>query len=305
MTKTPRAAALLSLLLLACLFGLTSCQQVNAEPLQEPPQPLTLTMSLQYYDKLGNCLEVPALSGGEPTEDLALVNRELNRCAQELQARVDALNTSNEPGFLRCLCFPVSGERYLSLTLFEYNEQADNLLTDGPTLHSWVYDREEGRLVTENEILAMAETTLDDIFEQILRQHTSPPPPPEELELLGFLLSMELFTRNEDYNAARSGTRQWDYTGFVPLSREAAEYAPAAQFLRERLWARELEGDEYASFFGPCLHITEVSAVENGWQFGIVNRDWNSNGFPPQFTLTASGGERGWTILEDIPISGG
>lgn len=542
MTKTPRAAPLLPLLLLFCLFGLTSCQQENMEPPQEPPQPLALTMSLQYYDKLGNYLEVPTLSGGEPTEDLALISQELDRYAQELQARVDALNTSNEPGFLRCLCLPVSGERYLSLVLFEYNEQADNLLTEGPALHSWVYDQEEGRLVTEDEALAMAETTLDEIFKQILRQHTSPPRPPEELDLLGFLLSkegtptfflnawvpvtdgqfsylytwsqgeltrlytydlpffslnldrfdpplyhqwysdwdsqppggfndppfneytipkllaeeamsiqlntthsapevlarrtagpytlllilqdsgvhagglgnlalgvwdsgvqaftgefwtlggdyglcasweeegayyllcantgagsgwegssgtgwfrfdetgleqlttlpdfarealpelpddaqlfddtyeydwhddhkilpvpggMELYTRNEDYNAARPGTRQWDYTGFVPLSREAAEYRPAAEFLREQLWARELEGDDYASFFGPYLHISEVSAVENGWQFGIVNRSWNSNGFPSQFTLTVAGGGQGWTILEDIPVSGG
>ena len=119
-------------LALALCLVLAACQRQAANP-EPPPQPVALAMALQYYDKLGSYLEVPAFTGGELPEGLAAVNQELDRYSQDLQGRLEALNTSNDPGWLRCLCFPVSGERYLSLALFEYNEQAVRSCAPGST----------------------------------------------------------------------------------------------------------------------------------------------------------------------------
>ena len=179
-------AALLILTLAVCVLcgNLVSCRG------EKQPEEITLSMRLQYYDKLGNYLEVPALSGAELPEALAAVDEELEEYTRALQSRLKELNTSNEEGYLRCLCFPSVQGRYLSLLLFQYDDRV-YYISDGPEMRSWVWDREEERLVTPEEALAAAGTTLEALKMQILRQHNTILKAPEHLDLMGFRLDGE------------------------------------------------------------------------------------------------------------------
>ena len=98
---------LLGLAALAALLcgSLVSCQTRPSAP--------ALTMEVQYYDMLGNWVEVPALvfPDGREAEEGMDVSRELSALAQDYRAAIDAIPQGQAGDWFRCLCYPSLTDR--------------------------------------------------------------------------------------------------------------------------------------------------------------------------------------------------
>ena len=184
-------AWLIALAALAALLcgSLVSCQTRPSAP--------ALTMEVQYYDMLGNWVEVPALvfpDGREAEEGMA-VSRELSALAQDYRAAIDAIPQGQAGDWFRCLCYPSLTDRYLSLVLYQYDSgAAAGLAGAAAHLSTWVYDLQSGHLVTEDEALALAGTDLAALHTQLEQELTADPADSwvlEELSLAGFRVGAE------------------------------------------------------------------------------------------------------------------
>ena len=152
---------LIALALLGCCV-LTSCQPNEAE--SSPP----FTMELQYYDELGNYIEVPTLippEGQENNLEIQAMNDELAYLLQKYSRQTADPIARMAPG-TKCLFYPTETKRFFNLLLYRQEEH-----TDSPylTLTSWVYDREDNRRLTLGEALALSGTDLNTV-EEGLRQ---------------------------------------------------------------------------------------------------------------------------------------
>lgn len=172
-----------------CVFcgNIVSCQQQPAQP--------TIIMETQYYDNHHNYLELPMLSlpAGEKNEAVEAINAGLTQLGKQYDF------TETDPGMARrCVLYPSTTNRYISLVFFETSsDHSDN---DGyGTVYSWVYDKKEGVQVTEEDALALAETTREALFsdleEAIANDPEDPrglyPDTPDPIALMGFRIKAD------------------------------------------------------------------------------------------------------------------
>lgn len=125
--------------------GLVACRSTT--------QAGSFTMDTQYYDALGNYIEIPRLtSEGEGAQE---VNQALAALKSQYQTVMNA--PMNTAGGQRCLFYPAVTERYDNLIFYLDSASSGN---DGD-IHTLVYDRQEDRVVTLTEALELAGTTED------------------------------------------------------------------------------------------------------------------------------------------------
>ena len=178
--------ALVGAVILLC-GSLVSCQS-------QAKQVSPVELQLQYYDQLGNYVEVPTLAVPE-TEDARALNEELSALATEYRTAIDQISYGQQGDWFRCLCYPTQTDRYLSLVLYRYDQAtAAGLAGFSPTLSTWVYDRKEGRLVTEDEAWSLAGTSLEALRAQLAEEIAAAPTDNqalEEVSLAGFRIGTE------------------------------------------------------------------------------------------------------------------
>ena len=178
--------ALVGAIILLC-GSLVSCQN-------QTRQASTVELQLQYYDQLGNYVEVPTLAVPE-TEDSRAVNGALSALAEEYRAAIGQIPQGQPGDWFRCLCYPTRTDRYLSLVLYRYDfGAAVGLAGFSPTLSTWVYDLQEGRLVPEDEAWRLAGTSLEELRAQLEKEIASDPTDSWTLEavtLAGFRIGAE------------------------------------------------------------------------------------------------------------------
>ena len=125
--------------------GLVACRSTT--------QAASFTMDTQYYDALGNYIEIPRLtSEGEGAQT---VNQALS--ALKSQYRTVMAAPMNTAGGQRCLFYPAITERYDNLIFYLDSASSGN---DGD-FYALVYDRQEDRVVTLTEALELAGITED------------------------------------------------------------------------------------------------------------------------------------------------
>ena len=178
--------ALVGAIILLC-GSLVSCQN-------QAKQASTVELQLQYYDQLGNYVEVPTLAVPE-TEDSRAVNGALSALAEEYRAAIDQISQGQPGDWFRCLCYPTRTDRYLSLVLYQYDQgAAAGLAGFSPTLSTWVYDLQEDRLVSEDEAWTLAGTNLEELRAQLEEETAATPTDGQALEevtLAGFRIGAE------------------------------------------------------------------------------------------------------------------
>lgn len=176
----------ITLVALAALLcgSLVSCQKGTSSP--------TLVMDLQYYDQLGNYVEVPALAlpQGEENETVQAINGELAALAQQYRTAIQQIPQDQQGDWFRCLCYPSLSGDYLSLVLYQDSLGAyQGLIGSNPALSSWVYNWKSGHLVTEEEAWNLAGTDLAALRTQLSEEIAADPTDDwslEELSLVGF-----------------------------------------------------------------------------------------------------------------------
>ena len=125
--------------------GLVACRSAT--------QAASFTMDTQYYDALGNYIEIPRLtSEGEGAQT---VNQALS--ALKSQYRTVMAAPMNTAGGQRCLFYPAITERYDNLIFYLDSASSGN---DGD-FYALVYDRQKDRVVTLTEALELAGITED------------------------------------------------------------------------------------------------------------------------------------------------
>lgn len=125
--------------------GLVACRSAT--------QAASFTMDTQYYDALGNYIEIPRLtSEGEGAQ---VVNQALSALKSQYQTVMAA--PMNTAGGQRCLFYPAITERYDNLIFYLDSASSGN---DGD-FYALVYDRQEDRVVTLTEALELAGITED------------------------------------------------------------------------------------------------------------------------------------------------
>ena len=163
--RRPPVFLLLPAMLLIILCGsLVSCQ--NREPA------VSLVMDVQYYDALGNYIEIPALAVSAETQTpqgVTAINESLAQLKQEYQPLLEGtLDSSLSSRENHCLLYPAQTQRYWSLVLFR-----EVFHTDLNTGHvtSFVLDRETGQQVTLAEALTLAGQTEDSLCQALADQY--------------------------------------------------------------------------------------------------------------------------------------
>ena len=204
--KRPPLPFLILMFAIAIFCGnLVSCQQRPAEP--------TLIMAEQYYDSYGNYLELPALvlPEGEENEAVDAINAGL----AELGARYEYLKT-NEGVSQQCTLYPSTTNRYINLVFFE----ADSSYGNDGYIRTWVYDKQEGTQVTEEDALGLAGTNRAELFSQLEATIASDPEDPRELYQLLDPIGLQGFRIRADgkpvfYLAAMVDGRELESGGYL------------------------------------------------------------------------------------------
>ena len=125
--------------------GLVACRSAT--------QAGSFTMDTQYYDALGNYIEIPRLTA--EGEGAQAVNQALSALKSQYQTVMAA--PMNTAGGQRCLFYPAITERYDNLIFYLDSASSGN---EGD-FYALVYDRQEDRVVTLTEALELAGITED------------------------------------------------------------------------------------------------------------------------------------------------
>ena len=153
--KRGRTLAVLAAVLALCAGALVACRSGSGEATAY------IVMDTQYYDDRGSVLEIPQIAGDD-SPDAQAINTALLERKAAYQIYMDAPYQSGT--WCEVTAFPVTTERYLNLALLE--NVYPSYGTDGD-LYAWVYDRQEGRSVTVEEALDMANTTEDTLRDAV------------------------------------------------------------------------------------------------------------------------------------------
>ena len=208
--KKKRGLPALAVLLAAVLF---SAAFVSCSPQRAAGQAV-LTMDTQYYDILGNVLEIPLIQGDDSQE------------AQAINQEVLALKTQFQRGledvyghvYSELMAYPVTTDRYLNLIL--YDPVVNSSGNDGE-VYGWVYDRQAHRQVTQEDALTLAGTSLEELRASVedLLAAEDPARELEEFQISGFRIDPEgevLFYLQADV-ADLYVPGQWDLDGWRRL----------------------------------------------------------------------------------------
>lgn len=281
-------------------------------------------MDLQYYDELGNYVEVPALAvpgGQEPGADLQAINDELAALGQKYRSAIAAIPADS--GYFRCLCYPSTTARYLNLALYE-DDWTTALGRSGtiPTVTTYVYDLEKGRAVTLEEALELAGTSpdalLSDLARQIMEDHQDSWVP-TELSSVGFRIGAD--------GAVTLYLSVWGRLGGLEFSRiylwsgDTFTRYQAPPFPQYYEWMSEdtdagpsLVPAEEAAPLSPalwCRWFFEAGVPENGFSVPPVSEAtlaellvrrgqedyYLSYNYPPQLTVLLSSVQEDLTLL--------
>ena len=147
--RPPVLVLVLAAVIIALCGSLVSCQKRPSVP--------SIIMETQYYDSLGSCIEIPALSlpAGEQNEAVDAINAALDELREEYRLSLSGTEYGNQ-----CLFYPSRTDRYLNLVFFQ---KAADYGNDG-YIDSWVYDKKEGVQVTAEDALALAGTDQETLF---------------------------------------------------------------------------------------------------------------------------------------------
>jgi hypothetical protein len=208
--KKRRGILALVILLTAVLF---SAAFVSCTP-QKAAGQAVLAMDTQYYDILGNVLEIPLIQGDDSPEAQAINREVLAIKAQFQQGLEDVYEHINS----ELMAYPTTTERYLNLTL--YDPVVNSSGNDGE-IHSWVYDKQEGRQVTQEDALALAQISQEELRTGVEELLTGEDPARtlEEFQISGFRIGPEgevLFYLQADV-ADLYIPGQWDLDGWRRL----------------------------------------------------------------------------------------
>ena len=176
--KRPPVPALLLACALALLCGgLVSCQPASGAD-SAPPTGLGISMDIQYYDTLGNYIEIPTLtlpSDTEPDEGITAINQALAELKAEYTPLLSALEggTAAHLDYIstfenRCLFYPTQTAQYLNLVFFRSSYTTD--LNTGHVL-TLVYDFREGRQITLEDALEAAGQTEAGLYQALADQY--------------------------------------------------------------------------------------------------------------------------------------
>ena len=146
--KRPALALAVAVTLCICLCGgLVVCRSAAGRG--------GLTMETQYYDVMGNYIEIPKLEAvGEGA-------REVNQALSVLRSRYQSTMAApmNKVGDKRCIFYPAITERYDNLVFYLDSTSSGN---DGD-IYTLVYDRQEDRVVPLAEALELAGVAEDEL----------------------------------------------------------------------------------------------------------------------------------------------
>ena len=125
------------------------------------PARVGLALDTRHYDAWSNWIELPVLTveGGQLPPGAA----EVNGCLAALKSRYQPILDApmNQAGYNTCLFYPADTERYCNLVF--YVEDALSSGNDG-NVYTWVYDREEDRLLTAEDAFVLAGLTREELF---------------------------------------------------------------------------------------------------------------------------------------------
>lgn len=152
--RRPPVLLLLPALLLIVLCGsLVSCQSRGPA--------VSLVMDVQYYDTQNNMVEIPRLTAqGELPPGAQQVNDALAQFKEQYASLLS--DPQSQPGGTACLFFPAVTDRCYNLVFYQGSSDYGS---DG-SLFTLVYDRKEDRLVSQEEALDLAGTTLEELSQQ-------------------------------------------------------------------------------------------------------------------------------------------
>ena len=172
----------LLLFILACALALTCGGLVSCQPASgadsAPPTGLGISMDIQYYDTLGNYIEIPTLtlpSDTEPDEGITAINQALAELKAEYTPLLSALEggTAAHLDYIstfenRCLFYPTQTAQHLNLVFFRSSYTTD--LNTGHVL-TLVYDFREGRQITLEDALEAAGQTEAGLYQALADQY--------------------------------------------------------------------------------------------------------------------------------------
>ena len=151
--RPPVLLLLPALLLIVLCGGLVSCQSRGPA--------VSLVMDVQYYDARNNVLEIPRLTAqGELPSGAQEVNDALAQLKEQYTPLLSA--PQSQPDGTVCLFFPAVTDRFYNLVFYQGSSDYGS---DG-SLFTLVYDRREDRLLSQEEALNLAGTTLEELSQQ-------------------------------------------------------------------------------------------------------------------------------------------
>lgn len=151
--RPPVLVLVLAAGLIALCGSLVSCQQQT--------EPVVLVIDTQYYDTRNNVIEIPMLAA---QGDLPQGAQSVNDTLSNLKDRYASILSSplSQPEGNSLFFFPAVTKRYYNLVFYQGTADYGS---DG-TVFTLVYDQKADRLVTQDEALEMAGTTLDTLYAQ-------------------------------------------------------------------------------------------------------------------------------------------
>ena len=131
---------------------------------------LTVVMETQYYDDLGNYIEIPAAAavGGGEAPGAAALDQALNALRGEYAPVLSGSLSGGAARENRCLFYLTQTDRYYNFLFYR-----DEFRTDLSCGHvtALVYDRQKDALVTLEDALALAGQTEDSLCRALAEQY--------------------------------------------------------------------------------------------------------------------------------------
>ena len=156
------------LVLVLALVSILSCGWVFS--FGAKARGLTVVMETQYYDDLGNYIEIPAAApaGGGEAPGAAALDQALNSLREEYAPVLSGSLSGGAARENRCLFYLTQTDRYYNFLFYR-----DEFRTDLSCGHvtALVYDRQKDALVTLEDALALAGQTEDGLCQALANQY--------------------------------------------------------------------------------------------------------------------------------------
>ncbi len=157
-----------AVVLVLALIVILSCGWIFS--FQARGRELTVVMETQYYDDLGNYIEIPAAAavGGGDAPGAAALDQALNALREEYRPVLSGSLSGGAARENRCLLYLTQTDRYYNFLFYR-----DEFRTDLSCGHvtALVYDRQKDALVTLEDALALAGQTEDGLCRALAEQY--------------------------------------------------------------------------------------------------------------------------------------